>query len=107
MSTATESPRHFTKKPVSISAMRYTESFPSNLITWINVQGGQCEWRCREVTGDDTKLCLPDAGHDLIIHTLEGEMLVGEGDWVIRGVQNEFYPCKDDIFRATYDGVFD
>jgi len=39
----------------------------------------------------------------LIISTLEGEMVAVPGDWIIRGVQGEFYPCKPDIFAATYE----
>lgn len=41
----------------------------------------------------------------LEIPTLEGVMYAGEGDWIIRGVKGELYPCKDEIFRATYDEV--
>jgi hypothetical protein len=41
----------------------------------------------------------------LWIPTLEGLMLGVEGDWIIRGVKGEFYPCKADIFEATYDEV--
>lgn len=39
----------------------------------------------------------------LIIKTLEGEMTAQPGDWVIKGVKGELYPCKDEIFRNTYD----
>jgi hypothetical protein len=39
------------------------------------------------------------------IHTLEGPMLVLAGDWIIKGVMGEFYPCKPDIFEATYEPV--
>lgn len=39
------------------------------------------------------------------IKTLEGEHICGEGDWVIRGVKGELYPCKPDIFELTYDIV--
>ena len=39
----------------------------------------------------------------LSIHTLEGEMRVALGDWIIRGVKGELYPCKPDIFAATYE----
>ena len=39
------------------------------------------------------------------IDTLEGRMLVTDGDWVIRGVKGECYPCKPDIFAATYEPV--
>ena len=39
----------------------------------------------------------------ITIHTLEGDMVAEVGDWVITGVKGEKYPCKDDIFRETYD----
>ena len=39
------------------------------------------------------------------IDTLEGKMHVIAGDWIITGVKGEIYPCKDDIFRASYDPV--
>ena len=38
-----------------------------------------------------------------IIRTLEGDMRANLGDWIIRGVKNELYPCKPDIFEATYE----
>lgn len=41
----------------------------------------------------------------LYIDTLEGEMRADKGDWIIRGVKGEMYPCKPDIFAATYDPV--
>lgn len=43
----------------------------------------------------------------LIIGTLEGAMLASPGDWVIRGVSGEFYPCKPDIFLKTYNRIGD
>ncbi len=39
------------------------------------------------------------------IHTLEGEMVGEPGDWLITGVKGEQYPCKDEVFRATYEPV--
>ncbi len=39
------------------------------------------------------------------IQTLEGDMAITEGDWIIKGIKGEFYPCKDDIFRLTYEPV--
>lgn len=45
------------------------------------------------------------AGDVLIIKTLEGDMRADVGDWIIRGVKGELYPCKPDIFAATYDPV--
>ena len=40
-----------------------------------------------------------------VIDTLEGRMLVREGDWVIRGIKNELYACRNDIFQQTYEAV--
>lgn len=39
------------------------------------------------------------------IKTLEGVMMATPGDWIIKGVKGEFYPCKPDIFEATYEPV--
>lgn len=41
----------------------------------------------------------------LLIPTLEGEMLAVEGDWIIKGIEGEFYPCKPGIFEKTYEPV--
>jgi hypothetical protein len=41
----------------------------------------------------------------LVIPTLEGNMLAVENDYVIKGVHGEFYPCKPDIFKETYEAV--
>lgn len=47
---------------------------------------------------------LPDDGRMYIdIRTLEGVMRAVEGDWIIKGVAGEFYPCRNDIFEATYE----
>ena len=40
-----------------------------------------------------------------VVKTLEGDMLVSPGDWIITGINGEKYPCKDEIFRATYEEV--
>lgn len=40
---------------------------------------------------------------ELTIPTLEGDMIARHGDWIIRGIKGEFYPCKPDIFAATYE----
>lgn len=42
-------------------------------------------------------------GLSLVIRTLEGDMTASPGDWIIRGVQGEYYPCKPDIFAKTYE----
>lgn len=43
----------------------------------------------------------------MVVHTLEGDMRADIGDWIIRGVNGEFYPCEPDIFAATYEVVTD
>lgn len=40
---------------------------------------------------------------EIVIRTLEGDMTASVGDWIIRGVKGELYPCKPDIFAATYE----
>lgn len=67
-------------------------------------------WR---FTGLDTVASMPTwaMGHtqdragstSLFVDTLEGVMEAREGDWIIRGIKGEIYPCKPDIFAATYD----
>jgi hypothetical protein len=74
----------FRKKPVVIEAMQLT---PLNI--------DQIE----EFVGGDAGN-TPDG---LVIATLEGAMHASIGDWIIKGVQGEFYPCKPDIFDATYE----
>lgn len=43
---------------------------------------------------------------EVVIQTLEGKMIASVGDWIITGVKGEKYPCKPDIFEATYEEVF-
>lgn len=55
------------------------------------------EYRKNPVTIRAMKLSEP-----MTIETLEGDMLGNTGDWLIQGVEGEFYPCKDSVFRKTY-----
>lgn len=48
---------------------------------------------------------IPDREGSCAIKTLEGKMRASVGDWIIRGVKGEIYPCKPDIFEATYEAV--
>lgn len=45
------------------------------------------------------------ASENVVIETLEGKMIADPGDWIIRGIAGELYPCKPDIFEATYEPV--
>ena len=76
----------FKKKAIIIEARQYTRN------------GLEAEQVAKWCKGDQV-----DEG--IIIHTLEGDHLGNYGDWIIKGVKGEFYPCKPDIFKETYEKV--
>lgn len=92
----------FRKKPVVIEAKLYTGEPDSNreIIDWTWGSRTPAYMDQREAPGDSQRQykCLS-------INTLEGTHWVSPGDWVIKGVQGEFYPIKSDIFAATYEAV--
>ena len=75
----------FRKKPVVIDARQLTADNVLDLFHWCN--------------GKE----LDDNPSSIVIKTMEGNMTASEGDWIIRGIKGEFYPCKPDIFAATYE----
>jgi hypothetical protein len=77
----------YRKKPVVIDAIQFTGS---NAIEILHFTQG------REVEEDFLAT-------EIVIKTLEGDMRASGGDWIIKGVKGEFYPCKPDIFAATYE----
>jgi hypothetical protein len=86
----------FRKKPVGIEARQFT-----NFVTGHDI----AVW-CGGRAGRDGKPSDPDDIRLFIdIPTLEGTMTASVGDWIIKGVKGEFYPCKPDIFEATYEAV--
>ena len=88
----------FRKKPVEIEAVQWTEPGGAfALIDWSDEA-----LRYDHLTSGPSSATGEDWGR-LSVETLEGEMLVSPGDWIIRGVAGEFYPCKPDIFEATYE----
>lgn len=90
-------PAEFRKKPVVIQAARlpyYGEE------GWLTIPGELALWCGGFVFGH-----APSPALGVAIPTLEGEMRAIPGDWIIRGVAGEFYPCKPRIFVATYDPV--
>lgn len=93
-------PAKYRKLPVEIEAMQVPG--PDDLPAW----GELAAWIMVNAGADSVEVGGPDGrrGVDhLLIHTLEGTMRAEVGDWIIRGVQGEFYPCKPDIFAATYE----
>lgn len=89
----------FRKKPVVIEARQWLPGDPEkagDVIGWLMAAGADH----KIVSGLGAKCVLG-------LRTLEGVMEASPGDYVIRGVQGEFYPCKPDIFEATYEPVAD
>ena len=93
----------FRKKPVVIEAVRLEKSLDSVGEAVGFVYGYKEDDADAYNFGDTVANVLSDEG--LYIHTLEGRMKADFGDWIIRGVAGEFYPCKPEIFEATYDAV--
>ncbi len=60
----------------------------------------------KEFTGDEGLIYDP-LTDTYYIRTLEGDMKISSGDYIIKGVAGEFYPCKPDIFHETYELVED
>ena len=78
----------FRKKPVVIEAVQYTGRNAMDILAFAQ-----------------TSEISEDLGGGIEIPTLEGTMRADIGDWIIRGVKDEFYPIKNDIFLVTYDPV--
>lgn len=74
----------YIKKPVVIDAVKYNGTNVEEIVRFTN----------RTVKYD---------GETMEIETLEGTMKASVGDYIIKGVNGEFYPCKPDIFKKTYD----
>jgi len=87
----------FRKKPVVIEAMRVP---PISSITDRTILYA---WLLRHKGVRD----LSYGSDNIEIHTLEGVMVANIGDWIICGIAGELYPCKDPIFKETYEPVED
>ena len=78
----------YRKKPVVIDAVQYTGANFNDIEEFV---GGDAEFREGQ----------------LVVATLEGPLRASPGDWIIKGVKGEFYPCKPNIFALTYETVDD
>ena len=79
------------EKPVAIEAIQLTDDNHSEIIQWLSSYN---------VESYTLKSTDPSG---LYIKTLEGVMKANIGDYIIKGVKDEFYPCREDIFKMTYD----
>lgn len=81
----------YRKKPVVIEAIKYQSELGNNrVMNWL----AQQDANVKDWLFFDNEINIP---------TLEGNMKASNGDWIIKGVNGEFYPCKPDIFEKTYE----
>jgi hypothetical protein len=80
-------------KPVEINAYKYQAELGNNrLMNWLSQQGANVSgWIFHD--------------GEIIIPTLEGDMTISDGDFIIHGLKGEYYPCKPDIFEIKYEPV--
>jgi len=81
--------KQYRKKPVVIEAVQFNKLSPHSIAEVEAFVGGD----------------LGGTASDPVIATLEGTLHISHHDFIIKGVQGEFYPCKPDIFEATYEEV--
>lgn len=79
---------YYRKKPIPVEAHQYTGDNFIELQNW-----------------SEDSVAMDDDSNNVFVATLEGPMFFDEGDYVIKGVHGEFYPCKGDIFEETYEEV--
>ena len=95
----------FRKKPVVIEAVQWTKKGLSEVPEWISEALNKLMPLPKETPKQIQVGAMIRMGDELFIATLEGEMKASIGDWIIRGVNGEIYPCKPDVFTKTYDVV--
>ncbi len=95
--------QQYRKRPVVVEAMHWdgTEACLQEALRFVDFSS---------LPDDGVHVGGPGIGYmpalgTLDIPTLEGTMTASPGDWIIRGVAGEFYPCKPDIFAATYESI--
>ena len=86
----------YRKKPVVIDAAQLTMDNHQAISSIIAASG----YNVRHATKPPMRAIT-----GIVIETLEGDMTADFGDWIIKGVQGEFYPCKPEIFEKTYEKV--
>lgn len=84
-------PLRFRKRPVVVEAIQFNGGNVDSIAKFINYELDHGDMPCAQ----------------LVIETLEGDMTANVGDWVIKGVAGEAYPCKNEIFEATYEPAGD
>jgi len=92
----------FRKKPIEVEAFQMTKPRRwdnSEWPGWLHKA-----WNLHPET-PGCLYCMPENNQELFISTLEGDHRISWNDWIIRGIKGELYPCKPDIFDATYEMI--
>lgn len=90
----------FRKKPVVIEAFQAVSPFDvAKLPQWLIDATAKDRDEVGAIWGTEL------GGVQIFVNTLEGPLKISENDWIIKGVQGELYPCKPDIFAATYEAA--
>ena len=84
----------FVKKPVVVEAIQLTDESIIEIIKWTT------DYISIEIDTDENDNII-----GMIIPTLEGAMKASMNDYIIKGVQGEFYPCKPDVFNMSYERI--
>lgn len=87
----------FKKKPIEIEAIQWSGDEFNEFPEWLR------EAWSKNIMIDEGSIMR--IGNTIHINTLEGTMVAQPGDWIIKGINGELYPCKPDIFEKTYDFV--
>jgi hypothetical protein len=95
-------PKQFVKKPIPIEAVQWFKNGDHSAVTspppfCTGMSDMRCG-KCGQASGEHGWIATLEGGCD-------GAQLVCPGDWIIKGVKGEFYPCKPDVFALTYDAV--
>lgn len=96
--------RKYRKKPVVIEALQWTGDNHRDMFNFLENKSFD-EWIIAE--GENFYIDHGEVPGGLVIKTLEGVHVAQKSDFIIKGVANEFYPCKLDIFEKTYELVED
>lgn len=95
-----ETVARFRKKPVVIEAVQFTD-----MDSYLAIVAWWRSWKTETLDASEKFEFRGGPKALMLVSTLEGWMTASPGDWIIRGVQGELYPCKPDIFRETYEAV--
>lgn len=93
----------YRKKPVEVEARRLTQREAHDVYLWVEEHVGSFDVNDASAPTPAQGVSIDAVNGFMVIATMEGLMQAKPGDWIIRGVAGEFYPCKPDIFEQTYE----